>query len=214
MKWVLVVLGAFMLIALIFGAKCYSYANGTRDEGIQFETSLTAQYLSNQNDLSSYISGFYEQISVLDAQSEVLDKVLLDAVKGRYDEADGGGGFTINSPMFAAIVEAYPEAGVQELMANWGKVQDYITAGREGYRAKQDKLLDMIRAYDEWRGKGIIKHRVVSGLGFPSDKLEARIGKEVLKGEDAREQMLLIVLVESAREAYESGTMEPLSVPK
>lgn len=189
-----------------------SYANGVRNEGIARERQLSAQYLSNQNYLSAYVSGFYEQVGAVQAQGEVLNSILLDAVKGRYD-GKGGGGFAINSPLFAAIVEAYPEAGVKELMANWGKVQDYITAGRAGYRATQDKLLDMLRSYDTWREQGFLKDWVVGVIGVPSERLEARIGDKKWTGEEARDKMYQIVLTSDARKAYETGEMEPLKVP-
>ncbi|MBM4402717.1 MAG: hypothetical protein FJ044_05750, partial [Candidatus Cloacimonetes bacterium] len=188
----------------------YNYINETRNSGIAYERQLTSQYLDNQNDLSAYVSGFYEQVGVAQAQSDVLDSVLLDAVKGRYDK----GGFAANSPMFAAIAEAYPEAGLAELMANWGKIQDYISAGREGYRATQSKLLDQLRTYDTWRRTGIFRSTVVRMLGFPSNDLEARVGEMVFTGEAARNKMYQIVLTSEAIEAYEKGIMEPLQVPE
>lgn len=197
--------GAVVVVLFII----YGYANGIRNEGITRERQLGAQYLDNQNWLSAYISGFYEQAGVLRAQSDVLDQILLDAVKGRYDD----GGFAVGSPMFAAIVEAYPEAGVAELMANWGKLQDYISAGREGYRNQQSKLLDMLRGYDTWRETGFVKSTVARVLGFPSNSLEARVGEMVLTGEFARQKMYQIVLTSEAIKAYETGTMEPLKVP-
>src|SRR3989344_8051173 len=187
LKWALVTLGVLALLLLIMSLGCFNYLNGTRDDGINYETGLTAQYLSNQNYLSAYISGFYEKVSVQEAQSKALNEILTDAVKGRYED----GGYSVNSPMFAAIVEAYPEAGVQEFMANWGKASDYISAGREGYRANQDKLLDMLRQYDAWRGKGMVKSNVVRQLGFPSERLEARIGERKWTGEAARDRMYL-----------------------
>jgi hypothetical protein len=187
----------------------YNYVNNIWNTGLAQERQLTSQYLDNQNYLSAYISGFYEQVSVAQAQSDVLDQILLDAVKGRYDD----GGFAVESPMFAAIVEAYPEAGVAELMANWGKIQGYVSAGREGYRATQSKLLDQLRAYDTWRQRGLIRRSIVRMLGFPSENLEARIGEMILTGEMARMKMYQIVLTSEALKAYETGIMDPLRVP-
>lgn len=201
--WYVYAIGAILLCVVLFG-----WVNGLWNTGIAHEKQLTAQYLDNQNYLSAYISGFYEQVSVAEVQSDVLNAVLLDAVKGRYDD----GGLTVNSPVFAAIVEAYPEAGLSQLMENWGKIQDYISAGREGYRAVQSKLLDELRAYDTWRETGLIKRGIVRILGFPSSGLEARIGETVMTGDLARQQMYQIVLTEQARDAYKSGTMQPLKI--
>jgi hypothetical protein len=198
--------GLLIGCCLIFSA--YSTVNNIWNQGLAHERQLTSQYLDNQNELSAYVSGFYELIGVTQAQGDVLDQILLDAVKGRYDE----GGFAVDSPVFAAIVEAYPEAGVAELMSNWGKIQDYISAGREGYKAKQSKLLDQLRAYDTWRQTGLIRRSIVRVLGFPSENLEARIGESVLSGEMARIKMYQIVLTSEAIEAYETGVMDPLRV--
>jgi hypothetical protein len=187
----------------------YNYVNAIWNQGLAQERQLTSQYLDNQNVLSAYVSGFYEQISLAQAQSDVLDEILLDAVKGRYDD----GGFAVDSPMFAAIVEAYPEAGVAELMENWGRIQGTISAGRESYRAVQSKLLDQLRAYDTWRQRGLIRRIIVRMLGFPSENLEARVGEMVLSGEMARMKMYQIVLTSEAIEAYETGVMDPLEVP-
>lgn len=195
------------LCATIFGL--YGFVNSTWNEGIGLEKQLTAQYLDNQNYLSAYVSGFYEQAGVLQVQGDVLDSILLDAVKGRYED----GGFAVGSPMFAAIVEAYPEAGVAELIANWGKLQDFISAGREGYRAQQSKLLDILRRYDTWRETGLVRRIVVRNLGFPSNNLEARVGEMVFTGEPARDKMYQIVLTSQALAAYESGTLDPLQIP-
>ena len=203
-----------LVLAILLIVGCLSYTN-TRNELIKNERGLSAQYLDNQNYLSAYISGFYEQVSVAQAQNDALDKILLDAVKGRYAGQDGGGGYTVNSPFFAAIVEAYPEAGVAQLIANWGKIQDYIAAGREGYRNTQSKLLDMLRAYDTWRESGILKGVIMNGMILhpPTKRLEARIGDTILTGEAARNKMYQIVLTSLALKAYEDGTLDPLTVP-
>ena len=208
-KIALAIVGATVLgfVMLIFIA--YSYFNGINNTGITHERGLSAQYLDNQNYLSEYISGFYEQIGVAQAQNEALDTILTNAVKGRYDE----GGFQVGSSIFTAIVEAYPEAGVDRLLENWGKIQDYIAAKREGFRNIQSKLIDQMRSYDVWRDTGFIKSAVVRTLGFPSNRLEARIDETVLTGEAARQKMLQIVLTPDAKKAYENGEMDPLKVP-
>lgn len=206
----LLIVGIIAVATFIVAVSCYSYTNGVRSTGIEKEQQLTAQYLDNQNYLSAYISGFYEQVSVAERQSVILDEVLLDAVKGRYDE----GAFSVDSALFSAVVEAYPEASAQTLLENWGKIQDYIASQREGYRNQQSKLLDILRSYDSWRKTGFVKSFVAgSVLGFPSENLEARVGDTVLRGPAARDKMYQIVLTRDAITAYETGEMDPLEVP-
>lgn len=199
---------AIVAAAAIGGFMMYGFINSLRSESVAREYALNAQYLSNQNYLSAYISGFYEQLGVAKAKSDKLDQILTDAVKGRYEDS---GGFKANGAFFSAIVEAYPDlAGLNV----YDKIVDYVASQREGYRGIQDKLLDMLRSYDTWRQDGLIQSKIVSGiLGIPSERLEARIGTDVKRGLEARERMYTIVLASQAKKAYETGTLEPLQVP-
>jgi hypothetical protein len=202
------------LVVILFVGCCaivglVSWVRETQATGVGFEQRLGTQYLDNQNELSKYISGFYEQAGVLEAQTDALDQILLDAVKGRYDE----GGFAAESPFFAAIFEAYPEASAAQLMDNYGALQDYITAGRESYANKQTKLLDILRAYDTWRFSGLARPFLIRLLGFPSENLKARVGDFVFTGQSAVDKMYAIVLTERAVEAYEDGRLDPLQYP-
>lgn len=202
------------IVSLVVLILAYSSLNSLYNTGVQHEQRLNKQYLDNQNHLSAYISGFYEQVGVAQGATNALDTVLLDAIKGRYEDGQGGGGYTVNSPFFAAIVEAYPEASTAELMRIYGKIADYVQAGRESYRNIQSKLLDMLRVYDTWRYSGLTQSFVVDTiLGFPSHRLEARFGNNVARGQDAIDKMLELVLDSKTKEAYESGTLDPLTIP-
>lgn len=202
-----VIITAGILAVLVAGGiGVYGYLNGLRSVSVGYETSLNAQYLDNQNYLSAYVSGFYEMLGIANLKSEKMDKILLDAVKGRYGEK----GFSSQGAFFAAVVEAYPDIKGLDV---YDKIMDYVSAKREGYRAIQSKLLDMLRSYDKWREDGLVQSRIIeSVLGIPSDRLEARIGESVKRGKDAREQMYVIVLADQAADAYKSGRMAPLQV--
>ena len=170
------------------------------------EQRLGTQYLDNQNYLSAFIAGFHEQIGVANTATDALDRVLTDAVKGRYDQ----GGFSVNSALFAAVVEAYPEKSAAELTALWGRINDYIIGQREGYRNQQSKLLDMLRSYDTWRNSGIIQSTLIRLVGYPSDRLIARIGENQFKGQSAEDKMYQIVLTQEGIDAYNNGVLTPL----
>lgn len=202
----LIVVGCIFVAMISVALVMYGYVNSLRSESVGHETGLNAQYLASQNYLSSYFSGFYEKVGVANLKSAKLDKILLDAVKGRYDKE----GFSSKTALFSAIAEAYPDLSGLDA---YDKIIDYISSQREGYRANQDKLLDMLRSYDNWRQDGYLQSLIVESLlGIPSQRLEARIGEVVLRGREARDKMYLIVLTEQTRDAYKSGTMAPLSV--
>ena len=199
-----------MVVLGVVGAgllSLYGFVNSTRNEGIGLETQLNAQYLANQNELSTFVSSFYEQVGVANLKSAKMDEIITDAVKGRYE----GDAFSADGAFFAAVSEAYPDLGNLNL---YDRIVDYIQAQREGYRGIQDKLLDMLQSYDAWRQAGLVQSWIVESLlEIPSERLEARIGDDVVRGRDARERMFRIVLASQARDAYESGTFEPLALP-
>lgn len=202
------IITAAVIGTLILGALgLYNYANGLQQEGVARETELNAQYLDNQNELSAYISKFYETIGVANLKSDKMDQILLDAVKGRYE------GHTSAQPgqgqLFSAIQEAYPNVD----LSIYDRILDQINSGRDAYKQKQSKLLDMLRSYDKWRESGLVQSRIIAMMGVPSERLEARIGTTVKRGRDARDQMYLIVLTKSTTDAYQSGQLDPLSVP-
>jgi hypothetical protein len=202
----LVAIGVVVLLVVV-AIWQFSSFNGIKNTGVAKESALNAQYLDNQNELSKVTLQIKESLGVADLKSQKLDEVLTDAVKGRYD-GDLQAATPGQAPqLISALVEAYPDMSG---LATYDRVVDIIQAGRESYANKQSKLLDMLRDYDTWRRSGIINSWKVSLAGFPSDGLEARIGTKIERGQDALDQMYLIVLVEGTTEAYETGVIEPV----
>lgn len=198
-------------VVLVLVITLYGKFNGIRHEGVDRETALSAQYQDNQNELSSFISTFYEQLGIADRKSEQLDRILEDAVKGRYDDT-GLQAATPNesNDLISAIVEAYPDLSGLD---TYDTILDTISSGREAYKQKQTKLLDMLRSYDKWREQDIIGSVLIDLSGYPSDNLRAQIGTQVTRGQDALDQMYVIVLTSQAADAYETGELDPLEVP-
>lgn len=197
------------LLALVLLVGAFSTANRVQKQGIAYETQLTAQYLDNQNELSTLVSNFYEQLGIADAKSEKMDQIIVNAVKGRYDDTGVQFGGT-DGALFSAMVEAYPDLAGLNI---YDQVAATISAGREAYKQKQTKLLDMLRTYDDWRQAGLIHRMIVSAVGFPSITLRAQIGEEAVTGQAALDQMYVIVTTSQARAAYEDGNLDPLEVP-
>ena len=195
-----------LAVGLALLVSLYGYLNGLRSVAVESETALNAQYVDNQNELSTYVSSFYEKLGLAKLKSEKLNAILLDAVKGRYDK--NGAGFGKGSPVFAVMVEAYPNLSGLDV---FDKIVDYVSAGREAYKAKQSKLLDQIRAYEKWRADGYLQSLViVKVIGFPA--LKARVGNESVTGQAALDKMWTIILASDAKNAYQSGVLEPLKV--
>jgi len=202
------VTGGILIVLIIASVSIYGSLNGIQTTGVDYETQLNAQYLDNQNELGAYISGFYEQVGVANLKSDKMDKILSDAVKGRYD-SNNTSAQVGNGQLFSAIKEAYPDLGTN--LNLYDKILNYVQAGRTAFKNKQSKLLDLLRSYDNWRKSGLMHSKFVSWMGFPSDALEAHLGATVLTGRNAEAQMYIIVLLSDAAQAYQTGTLAPLN---
>lgn len=194
----IVVMLAFVAFVL------YGNFNSIQKEMVSKENSLNAQYQDNQNELSTYIVTIKESMGVANKNTEALDEVLSNAIKGRY-ESDNA---STDGQLFSAMVEAYPELG--NVSTSYEQIQNSIVGGREAYKNKQTKLLDMLRDYDTWRNSGLVRSQMVKFIGAPSENLVARIGTDQWTGKDALNKMYQIVLVEDAKESYSTGELQPL----
>lgn len=189
-----------LIIVLIVGN-----INGTRNTLIDKGTTMNAQYQANQAELDAFVKKVNEEFQIAGAKTAALDQVLSDAVKGRYDKdlsaaTPGTGGGLIN-----ALQEAYPNLSGLDV---YDRIVTEISSGRENFKQVQVKLLDQIRDYKNYRSKGLFHSWFVSQVGYP--QLQARIGKTVLTGKPALEQMQLIVTSGSTNQDFTSGTEAPL----
>ncbi len=214
MSKTLIVLIVVAAVIGVLGCTIASVFVGVYNDGVRQERTLNAQYLSNQNDLSAFINGYYEQWGVQDATvRDQLQPFVLDAVKGRYDNTDAAGNptGTINAQIFIkAIAEAYPDTkGITDMAQ---KLIVWIQGRRQAFQNNQDKLLDMLRRYDTWLSE-MPRAFFLNLMGFPSGNLEARLGGNVYRGDQAREQMYKIVLSGDATKAFQTGTQGPLVPP-
>lgn len=192
-----------VVLVAVVGLIIFLTDNSVTNDGNRREAGLNAQYLDNQNILSDCTLKIREMANVSKAQSDAFMKAMEDTVKGRYDgrEADDPG------KMFSVIVEDYPE--LDGLTKAYERVHDTIMSCRTDYTKIQTKLLDMLREYEVWR-TGTLKVRMFGSGQFPSQNLVAQIGSDrSRKGQEALDQMHTIVTVEDAREATESGNIEP-----
>lgn len=210
-KGLIVVFGFIAVIAIVL-VSFYGSINSIRGTAVDKETALVSQYKDNQQELSSYILTFNETLGIADRQSNKLNDILVEAVKGRYDGDSslqpGTGG-----AMFSAISEAYPDlTATSETYAN---VQDLVISGRVAYKNKQTKLLDLIRDYTQWSEKDLYRMFILNNIvGAPTKNLAVTDAGKSYYGAEALEKISQIVLTQDAVDAYESGLQDPLITPE
>ena len=201
-------IGKIITLAVIAGIVAlgigfYSYLNGIQTTGVRLEQGLSAQYQSAQIELDTYTKKIKESVGIANLKSDKLDQILKDAVSGRYEgevKPGQGGAF------FSAIKEAYPNID----LSVYDRIVDQVNAGREAFKQKQNQLRDEIRAYETWMNSGIIQSKMISMMGYPSNNLEARIGKNAVYGREALSQMKVLITSSATNNAYQTGTEDPI----
>jgi hypothetical protein len=178
--------GGFLIVFACLVCLLLGYFASLRNEAIAKQEALAAQYGTNQTGYSEFNAGVQEQFGAILVSYQGLDKILTDAVKGRYDtdrDSEGHGSGVLAPNIFVkAISEAYPDLSKQTDLI--GKLMDYIQSKRAGFKNGQDKLLDMLRNYDTWR-KQTLQYFVLGIFGgTPTSDLEVRVGKTTYYGKD------------------------------
>lgn len=195
-----------VLIIFVFGG--YAKVNGFRGQVIAAETRLSADYQNDQNQLSSYVLGFGEQVGIADREAQQLRRVLTDAVKGRYDGKMSAVQIGQGS-LFSAISEAYPNVD----LTTYNDIVGYIQVSREAFRAKQESLLSRVAAYEVLLRGDLFNSLLAGVLRLPTRNLQAAIGNDVVFGEAALARIKTIVIDSTTSDSFGSGTMKPLSAP-
>jgi hypothetical protein len=202
-----IVSGLIALVLVIGAVMAISTYTSVRNEGRRQELDLTRQFKETQVQYGQFRTSIYDQLSIAREKRDALDKILVDAVTGRYDKK-GASGQVDHQAVFSAIKEAYPDLGGLDI---YDKIIVQIQAGREAFAKNQDQLQDMIRSYDQWRTTGSLLHPwFVEKLGFPSPLLEARIGGNVYHGAEAYDKMPRVIVGSDTQQIFDSGTDKPL----
>lgn len=204
-KWIALVVVAAIAIWAITG-----YIS-THNKSVDMIQQLNAQYPSNQNELSTYINGFYTMLGVANAKSDKIDTILSDSLKARYQGTTNSAATQAkqNQALFSAVKEAYPNLSG---LSVYDKIVTYVAAKQDAYKNVQNKLLDLLQRFDAYRNK--FPTSMWAGLGaVPMGELRTQVGNDIRHGQDAEDKMWNIVRSAQSNQAYESGTQGPLTIP-
>lgn len=197
-----------VLAAIVIGFAAYAVGTYTsiRNEGRRQELALTAEYKAVQVNYGQFRTSFYDQIGIAREKRDAMDKILVDAVSGRYDKP--GSPQIDSGKLFSAVVEAYPDLKGQ--LDIYDKILVFVQQGREKFAQDQNKLQKMVQDYNEWRTTGSFLHPTFAGWLFPSNSLEARIGDKVYRGQEALDKMSSVIVGADTGEIFDSGVDKPL----
>ena len=121
-----------ILVVVFFGT-----ALGYRSDCVALEARIKAQYKQDQNNYDNMWKKFKEMAQVPEQYVADMKKIWGDTLKGRYG-AEG------SKAVFQFIQEHNPQLDA----SIYAKLQAAIEAGRNGFAADQQQLLDIKREYE------------------------------------------------------------------
>ncbi len=193
--------GGVVLVLLI---TWFVVNNGVTNKGNKLQNGLNAQYNDNINYLSDCIVRVQGTANIAKAQTDAIGGVLVEVVKGRYDN-ELAAATPGNSPaLISAIVEDYPD--MRPFTEVFQQTINVLNGCRTDYRDMQTKMQARINGFEDWR-TGSFTARTLGGE-FPTDQLRAKKGDQTLRGQAALDQMFNVVVVAEAKQAYETGIIE------
>ena len=203
-----VIIGLIVAAVILFGAvSVIGTYTSVRNEGRSQELAMTAHWKNTQARYGQFRMGRADKLAIAREKRDAINKILVDAVAGRYDKANQPG--TVDQQaVFSAIVEAYPDTKGLDIFD--GLLKD-IQAGREAFAKDQETMADMVRSYNSWRTTGSFLHPTfVNWAGFPSPTLEARVGDKVYTGQEALDKMSKVIVGQDTGEIFDTGNDKPL----
>lgn len=196
--------GIAVVIFVIWGISTYV---GTRNTGRELELGLTQQFKTVQINYGQFRLKIHDELGIAREKRDAIDKILGDAVAGRYNHKDDETKVD-RASLFSAIKEAYPDLSG---LGIYDKIIDDIQAGRARFAAEQVQLADQVRRYNTWRNTGGLFHPLFVGwLGFPSDLLEVQIGSNKLTGAQAFEKMNIVIVGGDTAQVFDTGFDKPI----
>lgn len=178
-----IVLGVLAaLVALIIaGIMIVIGANNTANS---FEQQIKAQREANENSLATYGQKIQEAVQVPALMREDLMKAARAAMEGRYG-ADGS----------KAVVQVLREQNPNLDPSLYTRLTQIIESGRDEFKTRQDRLVDIKRAYTTALGS-LPQGAIMRFVGFP------RINLDDYK----------IVSTERAQDAFKKGVEAPIQL--
>lgn len=194
-----IVLGALVL-ALIAGVIVFVVNQNVVNEGNQKEATLTAVYTDGANYLSNCVVKTERTAGLLKSQTVAVDKVLADAVAGRY----GTGNTMDKAKLFSAITEAYPDSSVEGLNKSFNNALEVITGCQDDFARKQSVIIDNVRLFDSWK-TGNTTVRFFGGNNFPNENLRVSLPGINLTGAAALDKIRTPIVDSQTTATYQTG---------
>lgn len=201
-KKVAIIASIIFAVLLVVGGPIWYF---TTDQSVTSAAERKQAALSAQGEVAVATLGdctlkIRESFGIADAQSERINSIIADAVRGRYDgdtSANPGGG-----EFFSAIREAYPNID----LSAFNDAQSIAVGCREDFKQQQIKTQSMIADFKAWK-RGSWKNRTFASE-FPNDNFTVRKGDATLRGIEALDHLSRVIVPSTANDATDTGEIE------
>ncbi len=196
------------ILVVLFAVFLFSKHESIVSEGNKKQQGLIVFWNETTNVLSGCIIETKEAAGIAEAQTGAINKVISEAVRGRYEEpstAQPGGG---KNSLFSAMVEAYPNT--DQLSKTFQDVLTVVTGCRTKFQHTQAELQKHVTMFNEWR-EGSFLNRKLGAENYPTDKLVIEVGKKKVSGQAALDKMRQLVVIKEANTGRETGEIEAVN---
>ena len=199
------ILGTVILI-IVIGVLC---------DRVFFPNSVTSDGNRKQRELNSLTTDAFGAMhtcevntaraaQIAGAQTDAVDRVLKDAISGRY----GTGANLDQNKVFSLLQEAYPD--LTGLNATFQDAMIVMTGCQKDFLAKQSRMNKAAQALESWTD-GSWFTRTYGGDKFPNEGLHVTLGARKHTAQDALDIMQRAVLSSDNINALETGVDESAS---
>lgn len=169
-----------------------------KSNGNKKEADLSASYANGAVYLSKCVVKTKQAADVATAQTAALDKVLKDAVAGRYGI---GGNNMDKGKLFSAIVEAYPN--VNGLSKTFDHVMTVIVGCQDDFGNYQSVVQDKVRDFNSWRTGSWLTRSYAAD--FPNENMYVRLPGVNLVGAAAYDKIQQPIVDATTSSTYKTG---------
>ncbi len=190
---------AALLIALTF---LVFIPQSVVSDGNQQEARLNAWFSDEVVSLHNCTAKTARAAQVTKGNTDAVDKVLKDAVAGRY-----GTGASINQKsLLGAMVEAYPDGSIAGLNKSFQNAMTVMVGCQDDFAAAQRVVQSKVANFKSWR-TGSWSVRTFGGDNFPNNGLEINVaGMDHLTGQQALDLMSRPIADADTVNAIKTGT--------
>jgi hypothetical protein len=188
--------GVFVVIALL--CHLVFFPQSVLSDGNRQETGMNTAATAAFGEMHTCEVNTARVAQVAGAQTDAVDRVLKDAISGRY----GTGAGLDQNKVFSLLQEAYPDLG--KLNDTFANAMAVMTGCQSNFLAKENYMNKLANEFVAWQ-TGSWFSRTYGGDQFPNDNLKIVIGTTVHTGADALQIMQRTVLSSDNVNAIETG---------